>query len=507
MREDFTPGRHGFEDYSGPISLRADVCVVGAGAGGTAAAAALTAQGLSVVILEDGSHWRPSDFRADSAYSLRSLYQGRGTRSLRGNAVIPLPGGRGVGGSTLINSAICFRCPSEILRQWRTEHGCHTLEEQRFNKVVDHIWKRLGVSINPVEVQRNNNLIFKKGAEALELNGDFLARSAPGCVGCGICQYGCSVGAKSSVDRTLLVDAEATGLVGVYANCRVQKFETQGGRVVSVSGVARSPIDPSLSFPVNVEAETFVLSCGPIGSPLMLQANGLANQDHCGKHLVIHPTVGSFAKFPQEIRMWSGVTQGYYVDCWDEGYLLQTYTTTPDQYFLTLQERTGPASMQVMNDLRHLASAGVLVHDEDSAGAVQHTLAGPDLSYFLGEADKERLIRGMRRVAEVFFAAGAEWVHPGRVGMRKIASVDDIEASLPLDLAPRDLLLYASHPMGTCRMGEDPAGSVVDPEGRVWGWENLRVADASVFPSSLGVNPQITTMAMAWLIGESIATA
>ena len=104
----------------------------------------------------------------------------------------------------------------------------------------------------------------------------------------------------------------------------------------------------------------------------------------------------------------------------------------------------------------------------------------------------------------VFFAAGAKRVHPMRLGLEGIASPADIDASLPMDLAARDMFLYASHPMGTCRMGGDPAESVVDPQGRVWGWDNLRVADASVFPSSLGVNPQVTTMAMGLMIGEEL---
>ena len=205
--------------------------------------------------------------------------------------------------------------------------------------------------------------------------------------------------------------------------------------------------------------------------------------------------------------MWSGVTQGYYVDCWEEGYLLQTYTTTPDQYFLTLQTPTGEPSMEVMSNLRHLASAGVLVHDEDSEGRVRQTVAGPDLSYHMGPNDTKRLIAGLRKVAEVFFAAGAEWVHPGRVGLARIADKQSINQDLPMELLPKDLVLYASHPMGTCRMGADPKKSVVDPAGKVWGWENLRVADASVFPTSLGVNPQITTMTVGWLTGESISRA
>ena len=503
----FEPGRHGGADYAGPVTLKADVCVVGAGAGGCAVAAALAERGVDVVVLEEGSHWRPEDFRPDTAFAFRHLYQGRGTRSMRGNAVVPLPGGRGVGGSTLINSAICFRCPDEVMRSWREDHGCHTIVEEAFHRRFDRIWRTLGVTVNPLTVQRANNLIFRQGAEALGLKGAFLARSAPGCVGCGICQYGCPTGGKSSVDRTFLAEALATGRVGVYADVRVRHAETKGDRVVAVRGRSLDPQTQQPLHDVRVEAETFVLSGGPVGSPMFLLANGMAPNGHCGGHLVVHPTVGSLARFEQEIRPWSGVTQGYYVDCWEQGFLLQTYTVTPDQYYLQLQTAPGDESMRLMSQLAHVASAGTLVHDEDSQGRVRHTPAGPDLTYHLGERDKRRLIDGMRLCARVFFAAGALEVYPGRVGLARIGSPDDIDAALPYDLKPADLSLYASHPMGTCRMGADPRESVVDPHGRVWGWANLRVADASIFPTSLGVNPQVTTMALGLMVGESIAGA
>ena len=110
----------------------------------------------------------------------------------------------------------------------------------------------------------------------------------------------------------------------------------------------------------------------------------------------------------------------------------------------------------------------------------------------------------MRLCAEVFFAAGATEVYPGRVGLDRIRRPEDIADALPYELAPTELVLYASHPMGTCRMGGDPARSVVDPTGRVWGWDNLHVADASIFPTSLGVNPQVTTMAMGLHVGEHV---
>jgi choline dehydrogenase-like flavoprotein len=161
--------------------------------------------------------------------------------------------------------------------------------------------------------------------------------------------------------------------------------------------------------------------------------------------------------------------------------------------------------MSYMSKLAFLGSAGALVHDEDSEGRVQVTPLGPDLSYFLGEGDRQRLIEGLRLTGEVFFAAGAQEFLPSSPAAAWCARASEIEAALPLDLPAHHLITYASHPMGTCRMGGRPESSVVDPHGRVWGWDNLRVADASVFPTSLGVNPQVTTMAMGLLVGQSIA--
>ncbi|MFT4628129.1 MAG: choline dehydrogenase-like flavoprotein [Myxococcota bacterium] len=501
----FKPGRHGFGDYAAPLSLEADVCIVGAGAGGCAAAAALAESGLRVVLLEEGSHWEPADFKQDTAFALKNLYQDRGARTLRGNTIIPMPGGRGVGGSTLINSGICFRCPEPVLESWRDTHGCDTVTSERFGEYFDRIWATLGVSVNPVSVQRNNNLIFRQGAEALGLGGEFMARSAPGCVGCGICQYGCPTGGKASADRTFLRQALATGNVAVYADCRAVRCDTAGDRIVRVEGHTVDPRTHEAGVGVTVRADTYLLSGGPVGTPLFLLRNGLADSQHCGAHLVVHPAVGALATFEQEIRPWTGVTQGYYVDRWAEGFLLQTYTVSPDQYFLLLQTPPGPETLALMANLAHVASAGVLVHDEDSEGRVRWTPAGPDLSYFLGDVDRSRLIAGLKLCAEVFFAAGARQVSPGRLGASPVSTMDEVRALLPGELPAHLMPIYASHPMGTCRMGADPELSVVDPHGRVWGWANLRVADASVFPSSLGVNPQVTTMAMGLLVGHSIA--
>lgn len=505
MSGGFVSGRRSASDYAETVTLRSEVAILGAGAGGSACAAGLAERGRTVAVFEEGRHWKPSDFRQETAWAFKNLYAGRGARSLRGNTVIPLPGGRGVGGSTLINSAICFRTPDPVMKLWRETNGCERVTEERFHPLFDRIWETIGVTVNPVQVQRNNNLIFKLGAETMGLNGAFLARSAPGCVGCGICQYGCPSGGKSSIDRTFLREALDTGRVGVHADVRLDRAETRGDRITAFTGVHLDPETQEPRGSVRVEADQFVVSAGPVSSPLFLLANRLAENTHCGGHLVVHPTVGSLARFEQEIRPWSGVTQGYYVDCWDQGFLLQTFTITPDQYFLLLQTGPSQETMEIMQQLAHIASAGTLVHDQDSTGRIRHTPGGPDLSYFLGDGDRQRLIEGMRLCAEVFFAAGAKEVYPGRIGLPRIRGPAEIKAALPLELPASHMNLYASHPMGTCRMGGDPGTSVVDPRGRVWGWANLSVADASIFPSSLGVNPQVTTMAMGLMVAEAIA--
>jgi choline dehydrogenase-like flavoprotein len=425
---------------------------------------------------------------------------------MRGNVAMPLPGGRGVGGSTLINSAICFRCPDSILEEWHGEYGCDTVEIPRFGAYFDRIWETLGVTVQSLEIQRLNNIVFRDGARKLGLSAEFLPRSAPGCVGCGICQYGCPTGGKSSVDRTFLVEALATDNVGVYADCKIATIEAEGDRIRQVTGHILDPETQEPIGTVRARARTFVVSAGPIGSPSLLLRNHLADDTHCGRHLVVHPALPALAKFPFEIRPWHGVTQGCYVDCWEDGFLLQTYSVSPDQYFALLPTAVGDETMRYMSELAYIGSAGTLVHDEDSEGRIQMTPVGPDISYHLGEGDKRRLIDGLRMTGEVFFAAGAEEFMPAVVAAGVIRRPEDIVSRLPYDLPPHHLNAYASHPMGTCRMGSDPDWSVVDPQGRVWGWRNLHVADASVFPTSLGVNPQVTTMAMGLMIGEEIAS-
>ncbi len=493
----FVPGKRGVADYALDERVEVDVVVIGSGAGGTATAAALAERGKTVAVVEAGSHWQPSSFKHSATWAWRHLYDGRGTRATQGNAVMVLPGGRGVGGSTLINSAICFRTPDSVLASWRHDHGCTDFDQVWMNQCFDRIWQRLGVSVNPVEVQRDNNLIFKRGADALGLRGDWLARAAPACVGCGSCQQGCNIGAKQSGDRTFLADALATGLVTAMGDCRVEQVEEGGG--VVVRGVTLDPTSDTPRGRFEVRAQHVVLAAGAVGTPRLLLENGLG-QGPIGENLHVHPTAATLARFPHDIKPWTGVTQGYYVDQWEKGFLLQVFTAPPDQAWVSVPLPPSQA-VQWMADLRRCAMAGAVVHDEDSVGQV--TTGG--LWYWLGDRDRRVLLEAMRTKARIYFAAGAEAVVTGIHGVAVIERPEDIDAAITDDIPAHQIGMYASHPMGTCRMGADSSLAVVAPSGRLHGHDHIWLADASVFPTSLGVNPQVTVYAIGLTVGRNVA--
>ena len=493
------PGTFAFGKRREATLLEADACVIGSGAGGATAACALAQAGLSVIVIEEGRSWKPSDFRPTTPWSFQHLYAGRGARNARGNTILPVPGGRGVGGSTLINSGICFRTPEPVLDDWRQNHGVVLPAKPEMDSLFDRVWTTIGASVSPPAVMGEHNDVFRRGCEALGLDGHWMTRSAPGCVGCGTCQQGCGSGGKSSVDKTFLVEALATGRVAVHADARVERIVTDGDRVVAVEGVEIDPDGYRAAGPFRVKARVFVLSAGAVGSPRLLRASGLG-EGPVGEHLHVHPTSCVMGRFAHEIRLWEGATQGYYVDNWKEGYLLQTFNVPVDQFYLTVPLPPDEA-LAATADMAHYAMAGVVVHDEDSVGSVGTS----GLTYHVGDIDRKRMLAGLRAAARAYFAAGAEHVLSAVHGAPVLRSAADVDRVLHDDWTAWDIGMYASHPMGTCRMGSDPARTVCTPEGRARGTANLYVADASVFPTSLGVNPQVTIMALGLTIGGAAA--
>lgn len=477
------------EDLTSERIVTVDACVVGTGAGGAPVAAELAAAGLRVAMLEEGA-WHDADtFTARPRDMAARLYRDGGQSATIGDPPIVLPTGRGVGGTTLINSGTCFRTPAHVLERWRTRDGLDELTDDELAPVFDDIEEAIGVAEVPADLAGENAAIVRRGVEALGLSGGYLRRNARGCVGSGVCAFGCPAGAKQHTGVTFVPRAWDAGAV-LFTGAQVRDLVRRGDRITEV--VAATAGGGTL----RVRADVVVLACGAIGSPLLLRRNGLgAASGQLGRNLSIHPASAARARMDHEVRMWDGVPQSYYVDEWAaDGIMLEGIAAPPDQAAISTP-RTGTELRDLMLDVGRTATFGVMVTDE-GRGTIHRLLGRPVLRYDLHRDDAARFQRGFVRLAEIFFAAGAREVMVPVDGVPVLRD-GDVEPLRAARVRPRDLKLMAFHPLGTARAGADPARSVVDGDLRVHGLANLHVADGSVVPSSPGVNPQLTIMALA----------
>ena len=473
--------------------LDCDVAIVGAGPGGGAVARILAIAGLDVVQVEQGP--ARSNFRPAWAHTARYHMQEAGTMLVQGPVPFPVAAGRGVGGGSLVNSAICFRTPDHILAGWVDELGDERYRPERLASTYEEIEERIGVVPVHEAIAGENNMIVARGVKALGLQGGLLRRNAPTCIGCGICNFGCPSGGKASVDRNLIADALAAGNLRIQADCTVDRLLHDGERATGLAGQLFHPDTQAPGPRVEVHARKAVVLCaGAIGTPRLLWHSRVAERlGPVGARLFLHPGTGVVGVCDHDVHMWRGATQGAYV--WDPenpDVLPHTFNAPPE-VFVAQSGRIGLEAKQVLTEINKLCGLGVMVHDH-GVGSVRASRNGrAKLRYVWDPHDVEVLKRGIVLSARVLLAGGAREVFVTAYGTTRHATAAALEEELK-GVRLKDMQLYSAHPMATCAMGVDPATSVVDSRGRAHGLRSLYIADASSFPTSLGVNPQLTTM-------------
>ena len=486
---------------TGPLRLTADVVVVGSGPAGAAVAADLAGRGVQVVVVEAGLWFEPSDFGSSAFDGMSGAYRDMGSSVVVGRAPMPYLQGKMVGGSSPINGAICWRLPADVHHRWVRDDRAlaEALPWDVIEAVTDALETRLHIAPTDPAIAGPKNLLMAKGADALGLEHRPIRRNVSGCTGLGRCMQGCPDDNKLSVDRTLLSDALDHGAT-VVSSVEVTEVTTRRGRATGITGRASS------GSPVWVDASTaVVVAASAVQTPVLLLASGM-DQGPVGHHFQGHPGVSMSGRFQDPVRMWEGATQGHEViGLRHEGLKFEALGFGIDILAARLPGVGRDLARQV-EDLAHHLDWGVAVKAQ-AHGRVRLVRGRTVVSYEPTKADIAQFRRGLRVLGEMMLAAGAQHVDPGVRGYR--SPITDVADLVRLERhGPRNPAVFTTaitHMFGTARMGSDPAESVVGTDFAHHNVDRLYVADSSVFPTSTGVNPQVSIMALATLCARRVA--
>ena len=470
-------------------TIRVDACVIGTGAGGAPVAKELAEGGMSVLMLEEGPRFTTDDFSARPRDMTARLYRDAGQVATIGNVPILLPVGRGVGGTTVINSGTCFRTPDAVLESWAERFALEQLTADALDPYFRRVERELNVAQVPAELAGRNALVVKRGADRLGWSGDFIFRNARGCVGSGVCAFGCPTSAKQHVGITYVARAWDAGAV-TWSSTRAKRVIVRSGRVRGVEAVT------SAGGRVHVECEHLIVACGALQTPLFLRRQRLGGDSgELGRNLAIHPATAVRALFDEPIDMARGVPQSYYIDEFaDEGIMFEGAAGPPD-YLATSLPHSGVRHRSLMEHFGELSQFGLMVSDV-SRGRVDSLAGSTLIRYDLCRDDVDTFKRGIELLCELYWAAGARVVYPPVAGVPELRD-GELAPLRERRIEASQLTLLGFHPLGTARADARAGHGVVDADLKLRGVEGIHVADASVIPSSLGVNPQITIMALA----------
>jgi choline dehydrogenase-like flavoprotein len=477
-------------DVNGDTVLDCDVVIVGSGAGGAPVAAELAEAGYDVVVLEEGAYYQTRDFTADTSAMVRQLYRDGGASMAIGNPPILFQEGRAVGGSTVINGGMSWRTPEDVLARWRKEAGLD-LTTQSLEPYYERVEKRIHVAPMDQEAIGNDNWLLKKGADAKGWKIVGNLRNQVHCVGSNRCPFGCPTGAKQSALVSYLPRALHFG-ARVYADVRAERITMHGKRATGV--IAKS----ASGHRVYVRAKLVVASCGAIQTPALLVRSGIRTRSHMlGRNLSLHPNVKVVALFDEDVTGWKGAHQAFQVrEFVEEGLGCFAAVNIPPSVVAMSLPHRGRQLGELMQHYNQMVVAGLLCEDT-TTGHVKTINGRPQAFYQLAERDAASIQRGLVLLAEMLFAAGAKRMLLPFHHARELASADEARRALADPIPPKGWEVVTVHMMGTAAMGSDRSRAVTDAFGFVHDVDRLLVADASLFPTPVRVNPMETIMALA----------
>jgi len=508
-----------YETIQNDIVENVDVCIIGSGAGGAVLAKELVESGKRVVLLEKGGYYEGKDMNQRDADMLPLLWKNSGF-NFDDNLKIAIAQGSCLGGSTVINDAVCFDTPQRVREEWKkmgvnftdVEWDYHT---KRVNDIL-HVSEVTDFELN------RNSMMLKKGAEKLNFQEHRKnKRNCINCMQCGFCHLGCHYETKQNVLVTYLHKALSSqdSNFHVYCNCDANKIIYKDGVVEGIEGDFIDAGGEKI-YRIRVNSKIVIISAGSIASSKFLLENGIA-QKTAGRGLCLHPAPFIMGDFDYEIKGNQGIPMAYTIHdfgvtrssdktrndwSFDGGeFLIESIFLPLLQFSIAIPSGVGEHQM-LLERFNNYAMAGILIRDNNNGRVAVTPMSRTSITYDVGQNELKSMAKGMEIISKMWFALGAKRI----ISSHRKAMIIDKEEDIPklVDNVlndPGNLLLGSAHPQSGNKIGLDPNNSVVDSDCKVHGFQNLFVCDASVFPNAVGVNPQITVMTFASIISSRIA--
>jgi len=490
-------------DFDTDETIEADVVVVGTGAGGAVAAKELAEKGLAVAVIEAGAFHRREEFTGNPLDMIPMLYHGKGVTATLGNAVIPIQIGRAVGGTTLINSATCFRAPEKILKQWEAM-GLSDFSPEKMAPYFERVEGILHVEECQAKYIGPIGEVIREGCEKLGYSCGPLKHNTIDCDGQGVCTQGCPKDAKQSTNISYIPRA-LSAAAQLFTGFEAREIITEGQRAVGIRAVGKGKDGRPITL--TCCARAVILSGGAFLTPTLIQKNSLVRGNRwIGRNLTIHPCVFVIAEFPRrDMLNHASIPQGFMIDEFAREGLTFEGGTPPFIVFASILPGIGHAYTELLESFNHLAIFGCMVKDT-ATGFVRPGPKGlPLIFYNLSRRDTDNLARSLSILGNVYFASGARRVFLPTFDHPFVESPAELEKAVARDWKPRNMLLSAYHALGTARLGLHNGDSAIDTNHQCHKVPGLFVVDGSSIPTGLGVNPQETIMAVATRASDKIA--
>lgn len=473
--------------------LVADAIVVGTGAGGAVGAALLAEAGLDVLMIEEGSLEKTDSFSTSIPEMIRRLYRDGGTTMILGRPGIIFAEGRCVGGSTVINGGMCWRTPARILERWEREESLPDIGPTAMETFFAEVEREVNPEVNQPDTFGSHGRLFAEGARKLGWNASPNLRNMRRCVGLNNCAFGCPTGAKRSMLVTYVPRALRAG-ARLLADARVSRVLFDNARAVGVRGcfVGANRL-PTYGF--SAYAPMVIVAAGARHSVGILKRSGLGGR-WLGHNLTTHPNAKVVGIFDARLDAWRGAHQVYQIHDFLEQGILIGYGMIQPGLLAAMLPGSGEANAELMSLYNHFFPVGCLIEDSGTGRVVLGPGGEPQMIYCLNRKDCGTLQEGVAKTTELLFAAGARRVLLPFADLPEAKSPDDVRRIRSRAPRPGGVDLMTVHIMGSARMGVDARRGVTDAFGRVFGVDGLYVADASLFPGPIGVNPQETIMAL-----------